>query len=114
MGVSPDMFVSATLLTDAFMRVVPHAPRYCLPRHLHRHPEEPRTCAASRRRKQARFHISPAVDPSRLAALRRAPQDDGGDFSFINIKFFESCGILIPVSRTSLILLASCPVRGAS
>jgi hypothetical protein len=35
-------------------------------------------------------------------------------FLFINIKFFESCGTLIPASRTCLILLASCPVRGAS
>jgi hypothetical protein len=31
---------------------------------------------------------------------------------FINIKFFESRGILIPASTTSLILLVSCPVEG--
>src|SRR4051812_7529494 len=30
-------------------------------------------------------------------------------FSFINIKFSDSCGIVIPVLKTSLILLASCP-----
>ncbi len=31
---------------------------------------------------------------------------------FINIKFFKFAGIVIPVPRTSLILLASCPMRG--
>jgi hypothetical protein len=31
---------------------------------------------------------------------------------FINIKFFEFCGIVIHPLRTSLILLASCPVEG--
>jgi hypothetical protein len=45
----------------------------------------------------------------------RAPQDDGRIFwrpLFIYIKFFKFAGIVIPASRTSLILLASCPVRG--
>jgi hypothetical protein len=60
--------------------------------------------------------------PSRLAAKgRRAPQDDDvfvarllKIFSFINIKFFELPWIVIPAPRTCLILIASCPVRGAS
>ena len=32
--------------------------------------------------------------------------------SFINIKFFRFAGIVIPVPKTSLILLVSCPMRG--
>jgi hypothetical protein len=60
--------------------------------------------------------------PSRLAAKgRRAPQDDDvfvarllKIFSFINIKSANSAGIVIPALRTCLILLVSCPVRGAS
>src|SRR5690349_24362052 len=43
--------------------------------HTHRHPEEPRPCAASRRMAAG---TGPCGHPSRLAASRRAPQDDGG------------------------------------
>jgi hypothetical protein len=42
---------------------------------LRRHPEEPRSCAASRRTATGTRGY-----PSRLAAMRRAPQDDGGVF----------------------------------
>ena len=43
-----------------------------------------------------------------------APQDEVEFFAppFINIKFFKFAGIVIPASKTSLIVLASCPVRG--
>jgi hypothetical protein len=46
-----------------------------------------------------------------------APQDEDGVFRgnpFINIKFFGFPWILIPVPETCLILLKSCPIRGAS
>jgi hypothetical protein len=48
-----------------------------------------RSRALARRLEGSPRALSSAADPSRLAALRRAPQDDGGFFSFINIKFFR-------------------------
>jgi hypothetical protein len=69
------------------------------------------------------LHASPAermrVELSRIGLHWETLDEDisiagllagrGERFSFINIK---SCRIVIPVSKTSLILLASCPVRG--
>src|SRR5436305_1207759 len=50
-----------------------------------------------------------------LAGQRGARRARSGRASpFINIKFFKLRWIVIPAPRTSLILLASCPVRGAS
>jgi hypothetical protein len=56
------------------------------------------------------------LTPTRTSATRRMGPllrgDDKRFFSFINIKFSGFAGIVIHTSRTSLILLASCPMRG--
>ena len=62
---------------------------------------------------------SPAIS---LAAILRGSPRRGGEhlgmtadvFSFINIKFFGFPWIVIPVLRTSFILIASCPTRALS
>jgi hypothetical protein len=73
-----------------------------------RHPEERRLRRVS---KDGRGDLW--QHPSRLAARGgKRLRMTGEIFSFINIKFSGFPGIVIPVSRTSLILLVSCPMRG--
>jgi len=55
---------------------------------------------------------SPAL--TRRDNAGRGARVPGSAAPFINIKFSGLPWIVIPVPRTSLILLASCPVRGAS